>query len=80
MKVSVQRWGNSLAVRIPKAVAVEAELAEGDVVYMKPAKGKVVLIPVRDRKPTLEELLAGVTEENIHREVDFGKPKGKEVW
>ncbi|SPF37511.1 antitoxin of the ChpA-ChpR toxin-antitoxin system [Candidatus Sulfopaludibacter sp. SbA4] len=80
MKVSVQRWGNSLAVRIPKAVAVESELAEGDVVDMKPAKGKVVLIPVRDRKPTLEELLAGVTEENIHREVDFGKPKGKEVW
>jgi len=80
MKVSVQRWGNSLAVLIPKAVAVESELAEGDVVDMKPAKGKVVLIPVRDRKPTLEELLAGVTEENIHREVDFGKPKGKEVW
>ena len=67
-------------MRIPKAVAAESELAEGDVVDMKPAKGKVVLIPVRDRKPTLEELLAGVTEENIHDEVDFGKPRGKEVW
>jgi len=80
MRVSIQRWGNSLAVRIPKPIAVESELAEGAVVDMKLARGKLVLIPVRDRKPTLEELLAGVTEDNIHGEVDFGKPVGKEVW
>jgi antitoxin MazE len=80
MKVAVQRWGNSLAVRIPKAIAVESELSEGAVVDMKLTKGKVVLIPVRDTDPTLEQLLSGVTEENIHGEVDYGRPVGKEIW
>jgi antitoxin MazE len=80
MKVAVQRWGNSLAVRIPKAIAVESELTEGAVVDMKLSKGKVVLIRVRDPELTLEQLLSGVTEENIHGEVDFGRPAGKEVW
>jgi antitoxin MazE len=80
MKVSVQRWGNSLAVRIPKAIAVESELTEGAVVDMKLAKGKVVLIPVRHPELTLEELLSGVTEENTHHEVDFGRPVGREIW
>ena len=67
-------------MRIPKAVAVESRLAEGTVVDMKLARGRVVLIPVRDLEPALEELLAGVTEENIHGEVDFWKPAGKEIW
>lgn len=80
MKVSIQRWGNSLAVRIPKPIAVESDLAEGAMVDMKLVKGKVILIPLRDCKPTLEQLLAGVTEENMHGELDFGKPMGKEVW
>lgn len=80
MKVAVQRWGNSFAVRIPKAIAIESELTEGAVVDMKLTKGKVVLIPVRVPEQTLEELLSGVTEENIHGEVDFGRPVGKEVW
>jgi antitoxin MazE len=80
MKVAVQRWGNSLAVRIPKAIAIESELTEGALVDMKLTKGKVVLIPVRNPDPTLEQLLSAVTEENIHGEVDFGRPAGKEVW
>ena len=80
MKVNVQRWGNSLAVRIPKPVAVEADLAEGTQVDMKLAKGKVVLVPVRRRKPTLDELLERVTRDNLHGEVDFGPPVGKEAW
>ncbi len=80
MKVSVQRWGNSLAVRIPKAIAVESDLAEGAVVDMKLAKGKVVMIPVRRQPPTLSELLEGITDENLHGEVDFGPPAGGEAW
>jgi antitoxin MazE len=49
-------------------------------VDVKPTEGKVVLIPVHDPDITLEQLLSGVTEENIHGEVDFGCPVGKEVW
>jgi antitoxin MazE len=80
MKVAVQRWGNSLAVRIPKAIAIESELTEGALVDMKLTKGKVVLIPVRNPDPTLEQLLSAVTEEKIHGEIDFGRPAGKEIW
>ena len=47
---------------------------------MKLAKGKVVLLPVRRRKPALEELLEKVTKNNLHAAVDFGPPVGKEVW
>ena len=56
MRIAVQRWGNSLAVRIPKAIAVESELSEGAVVDMKLVKGKVVLMPLRKRKLSLEDL------------------------
>jgi antitoxin component of MazEF toxin-antitoxin module len=52
----------------------------GGVVDTKLTKEKVALIPVRDPDLTLEQLLSGVTEENIHGEVDFGRPVGKEVW
>jgi antitoxin MazE len=80
MKVAVRRWGNSLAVRIPKAIAVESDLEDGAVVNLKLVKGKVVLIPLRTRKHTLEGLLAGVTKENLHAGVETGPPVGKESW
>lgn len=80
MKVAVQRWGNSLAVRIPKAIAVDAELSDGAVVDMRLIEGKVVLVPLRRRKHSLRKLLAGVTEENLHHEVETGSPVGKESW
>jgi antitoxin MazE len=59
---------------------VESDLAEGAVVDMKLARGQVVMMPVRSHKPTLEELLEAMTEENLHGEIDFGPPAGKEVW
>lgn len=77
MKVAVQRWGNSLAVRIPKAIAVESDLDDGALVDLKLIEGKVVLIPLRPRRHTLDELLAGVTEDNLHHEVATGDPRGE---
>jgi antitoxin MazE len=80
MRASIQKWGNSLAVRIPKAFADEAKLAESSLVELTLVDGNLVISPARKTKWTLDELLAGITDENLHDEVDFGPPVGKEVW
>jgi antitoxin MazE len=73
------RWGNSLAVRIPKNVADEARLAEGDKLVLKvESPGNVAIKAVE--KPSLEELLERITPENVHREISWGKPVGNEAW
>ena len=79
MKTRVQRCGNSLAVRIPRAVADKARLEDGTLVDVSLIAGAVVVRPI-SRTPTLDELLEGVTHENIHGEVDWGPPVGKEIW
>jgi len=80
MKVQVQKWGNSLALRIPKSVAVECHIKQGTPVDLSVVKGKLVVAPVVDKDYTLEELLAGVTKRNIHAEIDTGPSVGKESW
>ena len=80
MKVQIQKWGNSLALRIPKAFAVESNVTGGSTVDVSMENGKIVVTPISEREYTLEGLLEGVTEENLHGEIDWGKPVGKEVW
>jgi antitoxin MazE len=79
MQTKVQRWGNSLAVRIPKAFADDMGLSEESAIEMELADGALRLSPAA---PTyrLEDLLAEVTDENLHEEVDTGPAVGKEVW
>ena len=79
MRTSVQKWGNSLAVRIPKAIAAEAGVAEKDDLEMQ-VVGDVIQIRRCRPEPSLEELLAGVTADNQHGEADFGAPQGREAW
>jgi len=79
MRISVQKWGNSLAVRIPKAIAAETDLVDGAVVDLKLVRGKVILAPVRIKKHRLDDLLSGVTNDNLHHEVETGRPVGNEV-
>lgn len=80
MNTKIQQWGNSLALRIPKAFAVEAKLHKGSVVDVSEEGGKIILTPIKKEKITLRSLLAGVTKENIHGEVSTGKRVGKEIW
>jgi len=79
MKTRVQKWGNSLALRIPKSFANEAGLQEETPVELSLADGKLVITPVTEPKPTLKELLAKVTRENLHHEVDTGPAVGNET-
>jgi antitoxin MazE len=80
MHVRVQKWGNSLAVRIPKPLAKDAEVTEGTVLNLAVFDGKVVATPVEQKKLSLRELLAKVNKKNLHEEVDFGRPAGREIW
>ena len=72
MHVRVRKWGNSLAVRIPKPLAEDAEVKEGTVLNLAVSGGKVVATPVQKRKLSLKQLLAQVNRKNLHGEVDSG--------
>ncbi len=80
MRVQIQKWGNSLAIRIPKAFAKETTIKQGTFVDLSTQEGSLVAKPIKDLNYTLEELLAGVTKENLHGEVDTGAAMGREVW
>jgi antitoxin MazE len=77
LKTRVQKWGNSLALRIPKAFAEEAGLRANTPVELSLTAGGLVVQPIA---PTLEELLRGVTDDNVPGEWDTGPATGKEVW
>jgi len=77
--VRVAKWGNNLAVRIPKAVAEQARLQEGDAVSIEVVDGHIELRSA-ERIPTLEELVAQITPENCHGKIDWGPAVGKEIW
>jgi len=80
MKTRVQKWGNSLALRIPKAVAAEAGLCEDTPVQLSCRDGKIVIQAAPPAPPTLDELLRGVTDENLHGEWRTGPAVGREAW
>ncbi len=80
MQARVQKWGNSLAVRIPKSFAAQSQLEHNSLVEVTMEHGKIVILPLPKPKPSLAELLEGVTTQNIHDEVDAGQPIGREVW
>jgi len=79
MVTRVQKWGNSLALRIPQSFAIQAKVAEGTAVDLAVEKGQLVVRPVRQRY-RLRELLKAVDSRNLHAEVQTGAPVGREVW
>lgn len=80
MKTKVQKWGNSLAVRIPKIYAGEADVHSGDDIDIAIHEGKIIITPLKARKYELKALLSGITKKNLHTEVDTGSPLGVEIW
>jgi antitoxin MazE len=79
MTATIQKWGNSLALRLPKALATEAHIAEGRRVELVGTDEGVLANPRRKPRYRLAELLAGVTKKNIHLETDWGRPVGREI-
>ncbi|MEB7738481.1 AbrB/MazE/SpoVT family DNA-binding domain-containing protein [Escherichia coli] len=79
VQVVIKKWGNSPAVRLPGAVMKDAALNVDDVVNVSVEDGLVTIRPVTRGKYALDDLLAGITPENIHERIDFGQPVGKEL-
>ena len=80
MRTKIQKWGNSLALRIPKSFAEETEVEAGCTVDLSVADGQLVVSPVRSKRFELCALLAKVTKENLHAEISTGEPTGREAW
>lgn len=80
MKTTAQKWGNSLAIRVPKSVAVQVGLRAQDDLEIEVQDGNVVLKPHLRRVYRLEDLVKQITPKNIHDEIDTGTPVGRESW
>ena len=80
MRVTVKKWGNSAAVRIPAAVMQASRLSLDDIVEVREEGGCIVIEPVRQKTYDLDELIKGISAKNRHDIVEFGVPQGKEAW
>ena len=78
MNVAVKKWGNSLAIRIPKDIAQSLSIENDSIVEINIQKGTLVIVP--KKQTDLEYLVSRITEENLHREVDTGESVGNEEW
>ena len=80
MQTKIQRWGNSLGLRIPRSFAEEAGVEAGSEVDLSIKDGNLVVKSARRKKYRLKELLRKITAKNVHAEVDTGGPVGREAW
>ena len=80
MRAHIRKWGNSLAVRIPRAFAAEANFADGAPVELSVADGKLIVAPLRAPRASLRRLVARIRPGLIHGESDWGDAAGKETW
>ena len=78
MRVLVKKWGNSASVRIPAGVMHAAGITLDQPVDVREENGRIVVEPIRPVAYDLETLVAGITDENRHEEIGFGRPVGKE--
>jgi antitoxin MazE len=79
MRASVARWGNSLAVRLPRSLAEDAHLSEGSDITLTAESGRIIVETARPRY-ALDDLLAQMKPEHRRGEVEWGEPAGGEVW
>ncbi len=80
MKTAIRQWGNSLALRIPRAFTLETELVEGTTVDMVIKHGALLITPQRRKKYRLNNLVRGIKPTNVHREQFIAEPAGREIW
>jgi antitoxin MazE len=80
MRVTIKKWGNSASVRIPSVVMQAARLGLDQIVDVREEAGRIIIEPVPQQDFDLAALVAGITSQNRHDEIDFGGSVGKEVW
>lgn len=79
MEVITRQWGNSVGIRIPAGILAELNLTSERRVDVRAEAGKIIIEPILDNQQTLEGLLSQITPNNLHDEIDFGQPVGKEL-
>ena len=79
MQVTMRKWGNSIGVRIPAGILTELNLRAEKKVDVRAEAGRIIIEPIIDSQETLEQLLGQITPDNVHSEIDFGQPVGKEL-
>lgn len=80
MTTVIQKWGNSLAVRIPRPLAKDSHIHQGTEVDILLVNGKIMVSPKARMRVPLVQLLKKVNKKNLHSEQDWGRSKGKEIW
>lgn len=80
MHTKIQKWGNSLAVRIPQAFVKEVHVSDGTSVDLSVDAGRIIINPNIEPEYRLDDLLKDITSKNIHTEIDTGEAVGREVW
>lgn len=80
MQITVKKWGNSAAVRIPAFILAAAHVALDQTVEVREEQGRIIIEPVRSKTYSLDALLDDITPANLHPSIDTGAPMGQEVW
>ncbi|MBS4030634.1 MAG: AbrB/MazE/SpoVT family DNA-binding domain-containing protein [Clostridiales bacterium] len=80
MRVKVQKWGNSIALRIPKSFANQTSIKLGSSVDLSIHDGKLIIEPINQEEYNFKTLISEIKESNLHKEYFNDKPKGREIW
>ncbi len=80
MRVQVKKWGNSASVRIPASVMAAASLRVDQAVDVREEDGRIIIQPIESTEYRLDDLLAKMTPDSFHDDVEFGSPAGGEAW
>lgn len=80
METNIQKWGNSLGVRLPKHIADNQSLKEGSRVVVSETETGIMIDVVKKARPTLKTMLKNINKTNRHSEVDWGGRVGNESW
>jgi antitoxin MazE len=80
MQTKIKKWGNSLALRIPKSFALDVNLEQNKLVDISIEKNSIIITPIGKKEYSLEKLLKGISKNNLHGEFDTGAAVGKEIW
>lgn len=78
MRAVVRKRGNSASIRIPSAVLAAAKIEIDDPVDIRAERGRIVIEPLRSTSCDLADMVKQITRDNLHDEIDFGRPAGKE--
>jgi antitoxin MazE len=80
MKTAVRKWGNSLAVRIPRTIAQETQLNNGTIIDLQIRTDAIIIRRSTPKRPSLKALVAQIQPSNRHAEENWGKSVGHEAW